>query len=114
MPSPRKRRIRRAQAAVMGTQKMSADQKADSHFVEQLVRMHAYAVGKPNAPFAQGGAIDSVKPLSGLISDLGDMAMNATAKLVYDAAPAAGEFVQFTDGVGLSEMFVFLAARMPL
>jgi len=110
MPSPRKRRLKRAIAGAIGADDLSTVQKADAHFIEQLVMMHQYAEGKSGAPFVHGGAIKSIAPVSGLISDLSDLSMNATAKVMYDANPGAGEFIQFTDGEGLTEMFVFLAA----
>ena len=109
MPSPRKRRVRRAQGAIMGTQKMSAAQKADAHFVEQLVRLFTFQRGSAEQPFVDGGNIKSIKPTSGLIASLSDLDMFATQKIPVTAQPAAHGFIQLKDATGAEASFVFKA-----
>ena len=109
MPSPRKRRLKRAQGSIMGTT-MTDAQKVDKGFVRNLVKAHAYRSGRGAASFVDGESPSSSIVRGGLISDMSDLDMYANAQLHYGACPAAGSFIDLTDGDGLTERFVFMAA----
>ena len=115
MPSPRKRRLKRAVGAVMGpTGSLRGDDgrvraHVNAGFVRNLVKANgAQDSVRGSAPFADGGRIRAnAKIESGVIATLDQMDMFATLSLTSDTLIATN-FLELTDTSGVTIRLVLV------
>ena len=112
MPSPRKRRLKRAAGAILGKgHKITAAQGADAQFIRSLVDLNGARNPRSVAHFANGK-----KPAgeflvkSGLISSTSELDMQATCRIALADILAEGDTILLEDGHGLKAKIVVAAA----
>jgi len=94
MPSPRKRRLKRAAGVVLGKgNKITKTQGADKQFIRSLVSLNGAKSRRAGAPFVHGNqpAVGDFEVLSGLIKSTIELDMQATCSLALDNPLAADD-----------------------